>query len=249
MNLRSVAVAGVSIPLCALALGAQGATPFDMSKARTLLERALPCLGCHALGADGGRTAPDLATVRQRRSAEYIAAIIDDPQRVVPGSAMPRTPLAPSTRALLVRFLAHRSVAPAPRRAPVSAGAAPSKASGPARSEAPGAATATGPALYARWCASCHGSDGGGDGPNAQYLPVRPAVHRDAHAFSLRSDDQLFDAIAAGGAAMGRSARMPGFGASLSPAEVRALVAHLRALCQCREPAGSSASHGAPPTP
>ena len=102
--------------------------------------------------------------------------------------------------------------------------------------------------LYARWCASCHGPRGGGDGPNARYLPVQPAVHRDGRVFSLRSDDQLFDAIAAGGAAMGRSARMPGFGASLAPAEVRALVAHIRTLCQCREAAGSSVSHGAPPT-
>jgi hypothetical protein len=73
-------------------------------------------------------------------------------------------------------------------------------------------------------------------------------VHRDGRWFSLRSDDQLFDAIAAGGAAMGRSARMPGFGASLTPAEVRALISHVRALCQCREPARSSASHDPQPT-
>lgn len=231
MNLRAAAVAGLSLALCPAALGAQGISPFDTLKARALLERALPCLGCHALGATGGRVGPDLATVRQRRSARYIADMIDDPQRIVPGSAMPRTPLAPSTRALLVRYLARAAVAPSPRPETVP----------------PSATPANGAALYARWCASCHGAQGGGDGPNARFLPVRPAVHRDGRVFSRRSDDQLFDAIAAGGAAMGRSARMPAFGASLAPLELRALVAHIRALCACREPASSSASHVAPP--
>ena len=201
-------------------------------KARALLEGSLPCLGCHALGASGGRVGPDLATVRQRRTAHYIAEMIDDPQRVAPGSAMPRTPLSSSTRALLIRYLARTPAAPAPRPA----------------AALPDAPVAQGPALYARWCASCHGPQGGGDGSNAKFLPIRPAVHRDGRTFSLRSDDQLFDAIAAGGAAMGRSARMPAFGASLSPGELRALVAHIRALCQCRPPAWSSTSHGAPPT-
>lgn len=231
MNLRAVVLVGVSVALRATVLGAQDITPFDTLKARALLEHRLPCLGCHALGTVGGRVGPDLATVRQRRSAQYIAAMIDDPQRVAPGSAMPRTPVAPSTRALLVRYLARSSVPLAPR--PV---ALPS-----------GAPRADGATLYVRWCASCHGAQGGGDGPNARFLPVRPAVHRDGRVFSQRSDDQLFDAIAAGGAAMGRSARMPAFGASLAPSELRALVAHIRVLCQCRASTWSSTPNDAPP--
>jgi len=215
------------------ALGAQALSPFDTLKVRLLLERSLPCLGCHALGATGGRVGPDLSTVRERRSTPYITAIIDDPQRLVPGAAMPRTPLPSSTRALLIRYLAHAPEAPAPRPAlgPTAAKVAPA---------------ASGPALYAKWCAPCHGRQGGGDGPNARYLPVRPAAHRDGRVFSQRSDDQLFDAIAAGGAAMGRSARMPAFGATLTTPELRALVAQIRALCRCRAPAWSTVSHGTP---
>ena len=69
MNLHAAAVAGLCAALCTVAGGAQVVTPFDTLKARALLERSLPCLGCHTLGASGGRVGPDLATVRQRRTA------------------------------------------------------------------------------------------------------------------------------------------------------------------------------------
>jgi hypothetical protein len=53
---------------------------------------------------------------------------------------------------------------------------------------------------------------------------------------SKRSDDALYDTIAAGGAVMNRSPRMPAFGASLMPDEMRALVRHIRELCRCQGP-------------
>lgn len=209
----------------------QGPTPFDTAKARVLLEERLPCLGCHALGERGGRVAPDLATVRTRRTPAEIAAIIDDPARALPGAAMPRTPLPQVTRDLLIRFLAGATAA-----APAAEPAPPSP---PLRPD--------GPALYATWCQSCHGSGGRGDGPNAAHLPVPPAAHADAARLGRRSDDQLVDAIAMGGEARGRSPRMPGFGATLHPTEIRAVVRHLRALCQCSGPAWATGPDGAPP--
>ena len=56
---------------------------------------------------------------------------------------------------------------------------------------------------------------------------------------SARPDDSLFDTIAAGGAVMNRSPRMPAFGATLSAAEIRALVRHIRTLCRCEGPSWS----------
>ena len=56
---------------------------------------------------------------------------------------------------------------------------------------------------------------------------------------SRRSDDMLFDAIAAGGAVLNRSPRMPPFGETLSREEIRGLVRHIRALCRCEGPAWS----------
>lgn len=201
------------------------ATAVDSAKARALLTKQLPCLGCHTLNGDGGRIGPDLSTVRTRRDPAYIAAMIADPQRVVPGSLMPKTLMPRGTRSLLLKFFAgvdaeaqfsSTAATPAPARAP------------------------NGAALYATWCATCHGAAGNGDGPNAKYLPVPPLRHNDATAMQAKSDDQLYDGIAAGGGVMGRSPRMPAFGATLAPTEIRALVAHLRSLCRCSGPAWAS---------
>jgi mono/diheme cytochrome c family protein len=199
---------------------------YSKAKAVSLLRDQLPCLGCHQLNGEGGTIGPDLTTVRERRSAAYIAAMVADPQRVVPGAAMPRVVMPTSTRDLIVRYLASQP------------GTAPDAAPPAAPAPAP-AATPDGAALYAKWCAACHGDTGRGDGPNASRLPVKPAAHASRDAMSARPDDSLFDTIAAGGAVMNRSPRMPGFGGSLTAAEIRALVTHIRALCRCEGPAWS----------
>ena len=219
--------------LLAVPLAAQvtGTTPAQNKKALELLRRQLPCLGCHELAGDGGRIGPSLTDVGQRRDAFYIKAIIEDPQRVVPGAAMPKVLMPPATRDLIVSYLTHSTY-------PQTAAAAPGPARAPSALSTP-KAPLTGVALYARWCSSCHGPAGAGDGPNAKFLPVRPAVHASAAQMSSRSDDALFDAIAGGGTVMGKSARMPPFGATLSPTEIRSIVAHIRTLCACAGPAWS----------
>lgn len=223
---RALALSGLAVMPASFVAQAQSTLSAAATrKAETLLRDHLPCLGCHSLAGTGGRVAPDLATVRTRRSRAYIAAIVDDPARVVPAAAMPRTPMAPATRALIIRYLQTR---------PGDADDAP-PVPAPAASSLP----RDGAALYARWCAACHGSTGKGDGPNARSLPVMPAAHADAAAMSRRPDDSLYDTIAAGGAIMNRSPRMPAFGETLSPSEIRALVAHIRTLCRCQGPAWS----------
>ncbi|MFN8573467.1 MAG: c-type cytochrome [Gemmatimonadaceae bacterium] len=199
-----------------------------------MLRTQLPCLGCHTLAGDGGVIGPDLTTVRERRSSAYIGAMVNDPQRVVPGSAMPRTAMTPALRDLIVSYL---TSLPTGRPAPDAAPPTPNAVASPA----------DGAGLYQRWCASCHGASGRGDGPNASHLPVRPAVHASRDAMSLRSDDALYDTIAGGGLIMNRSARMPAFGATLSDAQIRTLVAYIRSLCGCQGPAWSR--DGATPKP
>lgn len=198
---------------------------FARAKAEVLLRDHLPCLGCHKLNGEGGTIGPDLTTVRERRSAAYVASIIADPQRVVPGSAMPRTRMPESTRDVITRYLT----------------TLPGSADGPTPVAAtlPPSSTPDGSALYAKWCAACHGATGRGDGPNGANLPVKPAAHSSRETMSARPDDSLFDTIAAGGAVMNRSPRMPAFGATLNPAEIRALVRHIRSLCRCEGPAWS----------
>lgn len=206
-------------------------TPFASHKAETLLREQLPCLGCHTLKGEGGKIGPELTTVRERRTPAYIASMVTDPQATAPGSAMPKTAMPEATRALIVRYLTSLP------------GSATSDAA-PPRPQV--TANGDGAALYARWCAACHGASGKGDGPNAGNLPVKPAAHSDAEAMAKRPDDSLYDTIAGGGAIMNRSPRMPAFGATLTPSEIRALVAHIRALCKCKGPEWSR--DASPPT-
>ena len=222
----AVLVVGASVAR-STELDAQALSAFSRRKAESLLKDHLPCLGCHTLNGEGGTIGPDLTTVRQRRSPEYIASMIADPQRIVPGSAMPRIAMPNTTRDLIIRYLGGEVASP--------------QAPGP-RPQARGANDATpsdGAQLYTRWCASCHGTSGKGDGPNAANLPVRPAVHSSREAMSARPDDSLFDTIASGGSVMNRSPRMPAFGGTLTGAEIRALVRHIRTLCRCEGPVWS----------
>lgn len=202
-------------------------SPFAKKKAESLLHDKLPCLGCHELGGDGGRIGPSLTDVGARRDRAYIARMIADPQGTVPGTVMPRVLMPAETRALVVEYLSgvqgHEPAA-ASRSLPTA--------------PTPGSRLAA-PDLYAKFCSSCHGPSGNGDGPNARYLPVPPARHNDAAWMAARADDVLYDAIAGGGAVMGKSPRMPPFGATLSPAELRALVGYLRTLCACQGPGWS----------
>lgn len=216
--------AAILIAVLTAAAGAQQAQPHAATYARELLASKLPCLGCHEYQGDGGRLAPSFTDVGKRRSAAYIRAVIEDPQRRAPGVAMPRHQMPTADRERVIALLSSGATGP----------------DAPATVAPPVAAVGLdGAVLYGKWCAGCHGAAGKGDGQNAKYHPVPPARHADAKAMSARSDDALYDVIAVGGAPYGRSPRMPAFGASLSPAEIHALVAQIRKLCVCQGPAWS----------
>lgn len=202
---------------------------FARHEAETLLREKLPCLGCHQLGGEGGRLAPDLSAAPDRLQPAYIQAMVRDPQHTAPWAIMPRVAMPARTVELIASFLAqyrgtrgearYLSLVDTPIGAPIGDG--------------------SGAALYQRICAHCHGTGGQGDGWNARYLPVRPTAHADATQMSERTDDTIYDGIAAGGYILGRSNRMPGFGDMLSPREIRSLVAYIRELCRCAGPAWS----------
>lgn len=90
---------------------------------------------------------------------------------------------------------------------------------------------ANGQILYERYCTVCHGVRGAGDGFNAYNLqPVQPRNFTDAEAMEKFSDQELFTAISKGGRAMGRSAFMPAWGATLNDRQIRYLIRYLRTL-------------------
>ncbi|MGH7481236.1 MAG: c-type cytochrome [Longimicrobiales bacterium] len=207
---------------------------YSMVKAETLLRERLSCLGCHRLGSDGGRIGPALGDVATRLTPEAIAAIVAGPQAAMPGTIMPRAPLTPERRELITAFLLQRapdagdsnylSLIDHPIRPPGTGT--------PARPRA-------GAAIYAAYCAVCHGAEGEGNGYNARYLPVQPTPHASAPYMSTRPDDTLFDGIHAGGYILNRSHRMPAWGETLERGQIWRLVSYLRVLCDCQGPAWS----------
>ena len=210
----------------------QALSPFAMRKAETLLHNRWSCLGCHRLGDDGGRIGPRLDGIAQRLRPGYVRTLIQEPEHVAPGTIMPASLEQPDRLDLIASYLL--------RRDGEWTGSEPvSELPALLASAAPTASTAPGAALYNARCAPCHGVGGAGDGFNAPFLPVTPTVHADSAAMSLRPDDTLYDGIHAGGWILGKSQRMPAFGASLDDGEKRALVAYIRTLCRCEGPAWS----------
>ncbi len=206
----------------------QTLSPFAMQKAETLLRDRWSCLGCHQLGSDGGRIGPRLDGIAHRLQPGYVRALVQDPASLVPGTMMPGSFEQPDRMDLIVSFLFQREAA-------WSGSEAVASPAPPLGREDVG----IGGVLYGARCAPCHGLEGGGDGFNAPFLPVPPAVLGDAETMSKRPDDTLYDGIFAGAWVLGKSHRMPAFGPSLNDGEIRALVAYIRELCECLGPAWS----------
>jgi mono/diheme cytochrome c family protein len=202
---------------------------FAQREAESLLRESQPCLGCHQLGGEGGRIAPDLSAAADRLQPAYIQAMIRDPRHTAPWTIMPRVAMPERTAELIASYLAQYRGARGETRYLSLVDTPPVTLS----------VGGSGAALYQRICAHCHGAGGQGDGWNARYLPVRPTAHSDATYMATRTDDTIYDGIAVGGDILGRSNRMPGFGNMLSPAEIRSLVTYIRELCRCTGPAWS----------
>ena len=207
---------------------------FAQNKANLLLHEKLSCLGCHRLGTEGGRIAPDLAHAATRLRPEYIYGMITNPRRTNPHTIMPQLPITVETAQLIASFLSSPNFSPEPpaylsvsenrlipslpaNKSPASLKLAPSEE-------------------YLAHCSGCHGQEGRGDGFNARFLPKAPAQHADPAYMSTRPNDTLYDGVAAGGAILNKSHFMPPWGSTLSPDEIQGLVGYMRTLCHCQPP-------------
>lgn len=89
---------------------------------------------------------------------------------------------------------------------------------------------AAGKAKFQTFCASCHGAAGKGDGAAAAALNPKPRNLADAAYMKTRNDADLKKVIMDGGPAVGKSASMPPWKASLKEADVANLIAYIRSL-------------------
>ena len=204
----------------------QKLSAFSMVKAETLLKEKLSCLGCHRLGDEGGRIAPSLSNIKSRLQGEFVYQMIQNPQSVVRETIMPKITMPQKTKELIVNYLLQQEIS----KKELSY---PSLVDNPMHFLQD---TNVVRELYLKYCASCHGVNGDGDGFNAKYLPTSPTKFSDSVYMSKRPDDTLFDGVAAGGYILNKSHLMPPWGDTLETTEILKLVAHMRKLCQCQEP-------------
>lgn len=78
-------------------------------------------------------------------------------------------------------------------------------------------------ALYKQKCAACHGADGKDDTPTGKAMKVRSFAVPEV---TKMSDEDLSSAIEKG------KGKMPAYGKSLKPDEIRAMVAYIRGLAK-----------------
>lgn len=84
---------------------------------------------------------------------------------------------------------------------------------------------------FSQRCATCHGTDGTGNGPAAANLNPKPRNYSDAQWQSTVTDDDLRKVIVKGGPAVGKSALMPpNPDLDGKPAVVDGLVAKIRSF-------------------
>jgi mono/diheme cytochrome c family protein len=87
-----------------------------------------------------------------------------------------------------------------------------------------------GRALYAYYCALCHGKTGQGNGFNSYNLTTPPRNFTDSAKMASLSDKQIEKAIRGGGVALGLSPQMPAWGGVLTEKQASDLTAFIRTL-------------------
>jgi mono/diheme cytochrome c family protein len=91
---------------------------------------------------------------------------------------------------------------------------------------------AQGKRVFYEKCVWCH-ADATPAGPsNRMNLSPTPALMNDGATLNTMSDESMQNIITLGGSAMGKSAMMPAWGKTLSPEEIRAVIAFTRAIAQ-----------------
>ena len=101
--------------------------------------------------------------------------------------------------------------------------------------------------VFYLYCVWCH-ADASPAGPsNRSNLTPTPPLMNDGDKLNGESDEFMVNIVTLGGSALGKSAMMPPYGKTLSPPEIKAVVAFTRAIAQ---PAYQRPGHpGSPYTP
>lgn len=99
----------------------------------------------------------------------------------------------------------------------------------------PPGASEEGHDLFLHHCVVCHGPEGRGDGPFAERIAAMPNKAKvrnltDTEYFKTRTDEQLFALISLGGGHFKKAYQMPAWNVTLTPEQIKSLVAYVRDL-------------------
>lgn len=90
-----------------------------------------------------------------------------------------------------------------------------------------------GKAVYAKFCATCHGTTGKGDGPGAKALnPKPPRDLTDKVYMDGLKDEYLVEIVKKGGGAVGKSPLMPPWAQVLKDDDIRDVAVFVRGLAK-----------------
>jgi mono/diheme cytochrome c family protein len=86
--------------------------------------------------------------------------------------------------------------------------------------------------VFYQYCVWCH-ADATPAGPsNRSNVTPMPPLMNDGDKLNGASDEYMQNIITLGGSALGKSAMMPPYGKTLSPEEIKAVIAFTRAIAQ-----------------
>ena len=88
--------------------------------------------------------------------------------------------------------------------------------------------------LYTKYCATCHGNQGKGDGFNAYNLDPKPRDFTDPRAMAGIDDATLLATIMVGGKGVNKSPLMPAWGGRMNKLDIEYVIEYVKMLEQQR---------------
>ncbi|MGB2626936.1 MAG: cytochrome c [Candidatus Acidiferrum sp.] len=86
--------------------------------------------------------------------------------------------------------------------------------------------------VFYQYCVWCHADSSPAGPSNRSNLTPQPPLMNDGDKLNGESDEFMQNIITLGGSALGKSAMMPPYGKTLSPTDIKAVIAFTRAIAQ-----------------
>jgi len=91
---------------------------------------------------------------------------------------------------------------------------------------------AQGKRVFYQYCVWCHADSSPAGPSNRSNVTPTPPLMNDGEKLNAESDEFMQNIITLGGSALSKSAMMPPYGKTLSPQEIKAVIAYTRAIAQ-----------------